>query len=67
LKQHTRIVRYNPDDHYALLTFANGKIEKQELNQGSSFLSQSSGFINIGDSVSAVSIINGKGIKKIFH
>jgi hypothetical protein len=59
-----RILRVNPGDRFALLTFTNGKIQKQELNQGSSFLSQSASFISLGDSVSSVRITDRKGVVK---
>ncbi|HEY4936378.1 MAG TPA: VCBS repeat-containing protein, partial [Puia sp.] len=64
MKKKQHIVRVAPGDRYALLKFTNGKIQKQELNQGSSFLSQSSNFLNIGDSVSSVRIVNGQGVVK---
>ena len=56
-----RIIPVNPGDLFAILTFSDGKIQKQELNQGSSFLSQSASFLDIGDHVSSVSITNVKG------
>jgi hypothetical protein len=56
-----RIIPVKPGDLFAILTFNDGKIQKQELNQGSSFLSQSASFLNIGDLVSSVSITDDKG------
>ncbi len=55
------MIPVNPDDRFAILTFNDGKIQKQELNQGSSFLSQSASFMNISDLVSSVSITDDKG------
>jgi enediyne biosynthesis protein E4 len=42
---HQHIIRLRPGDLYALFTLANGKTRKEEVYRGSSFLSQSSGFI----------------------
>jgi hypothetical protein len=61
LKKKQGMVSISPDDRYALLSLKNGKIQRQELNQGSSFLSQSSSFLNIGDQVMSVRIANKKG------
>ena len=57
-----RIVRVNPGDRFAMMTFANGKIQKQELNQGSSFLSQSASFLTVGKNVTAISITDIHGL-----
>jgi hypothetical protein len=61
LNKKQRMVSVNPGDLFAILTFNDGKIQKQELNQGSSFLSQSGSFLNIGNLVSSVSITDNKG------
>jgi ASPIC and UnbV/FG-GAP-like repeat len=61
LNKKQKIVRLQPGDRIALLKLTNGKTQKQELNQGSSFLSQSSGFLSLGDLVSSVQIINSQG------
>jgi hypothetical protein len=61
LKKKQRMINIHPDDRFALLSLKNGKIQKQELNQGSSFLSQSSSFLNIGEEVMSVRIANKKG------
>jgi hypothetical protein len=53
-----RIIHLEPGDRTALLTFSNGKIQKQELNQGSSFLSQSASFLSVSDLVTTVQIRN---------
>jgi hypothetical protein len=62
LNKKQRIVRVDPGDRFAFLKLTNGKIQKQELNQGSSFLSQSANFLSVGDSVSSVRIVDGKGV-----
>ena len=61
-KQKQRILRVARGDRFAILTFANGKFQKQELNQGSSYLSQSSGFISIGELVRSVKITDSRGM-----
>jgi hypothetical protein len=61
LKKKQGMVTIGPDDRYALLSLKNGKIQRQELNQGSSFLSQSSSFLSIGDQVMSVRIADKKG------
>ncbi len=62
LKKRQRIVPVHPGDRFALLTLANGKTQKQELNQGSSFLSQSASFLSVGENVSAIRIADSKGL-----
>jgi len=57
-----RLVDVDPGDRFALLKLDNGKVQKQELNQGSSFLSQSASFISLGQSVSSVQISNNRGV-----
>jgi hypothetical protein len=50
----------------ARLQLQNGQWQKMELNYGSSFLSQSSRFINLPAGVKAVELTDSKGsIKKI--
>jgi ASPIC and UnbV/FG-GAP-like repeat len=64
LNSKQRIIRIDPGDRFALLKLTKGKIQKQELNQGSSFLSQSAPFISIGSLVSSVQIINNRGVAR---
>ena len=66
LKENNGIIRLEPEDQSALLKFANGKIQKQELNHGSSFLSQSAPFLSVGDFVSSVQITNDQALSEIF-
>jgi hypothetical protein len=61
LNRKQRVIRVTPEDRSAILKFSNGKIQKQELNQGSSFLSQSVSFLSVGDLVTSVQITNNKG------
>jgi ASPIC and UnbV/FG-GAP-like repeat len=62
-----RFVDVDPGDQFALLKLNNGKVQKQELNQGSSFLSQSASFISLGQSVSSVQISNNHGVVRTIH
>ncbi len=67
LNKKQRIVRVNKEDRSAILKLSNGKIQKQELNQGSSFLSQSASFLTVGDLVTSVQITNNRGaVRSIF-
>ena len=61
LKRKTRILRITPADVSALIQFKNGTIRKEEFYYGSSFLSQSSRFLTIGDDVTLVQITDSKG------
>jgi len=51
----------NAEDMDIIVTLKNGRKRKMENYTGSSFLSQSSSFIEINDQISAVEIINRKG------
>jgi hypothetical protein len=62
LKKRQGMVIVHPEDRFALLTLKNGKTQKQELNQGSSFLSQSASFISVGKNVSSIRISDVKGV-----
>jgi hypothetical protein len=64
LKSGPTIVKLNPDDLSATLTFNNGKIQKEEFYYGSSFLSQSSRFLSIGKNVTTAEILDIKGNKR---
>jgi FG-GAP-like repeat len=61
LKKKTSIISLQPDDASALVSYKNGSSRKQEFYYGSSFLSQSSRFIHIDNSVLSVTIYNSKG------
>jgi hypothetical protein len=64
LKKKQGMVNVRPRDRFALLTLKNGKTQKQELNQGSSFLSQSANLLSVGENISAIRIADDKGV---FH
>jgi hypothetical protein len=51
----------DPDDAYALVTLANGKIFKHEFYYGSTYLSQSSRALRYSESVVKIEVYNFKG------
>jgi len=57
-------VKVNGDDVFAILHFKDGRTEKTEFYNGSSFLSQSGRFLAISKNVSAVEITDSKGVKR---
>jgi hypothetical protein len=61
LKKDFHPVRLQPMDSYAIISYRNGKTVKKEFYYGDSFLSQSSRFIEVDDSMSAVSITDSYG------
>jgi len=67
LNKDQRTIRVDPADRVALLKLTNGKVQKQELNNGSSFLSQSASFLSVGNHVNSVEITNSHGaVRNIF-
>jgi hypothetical protein len=64
LKRKIKTMPVNPSDISALIRFKNGKTEKREFYSGSSFLSQSSGFIPVRDDVSGITIFEKNGNKR---
>jgi hypothetical protein len=67
VKNSTKQIPLMVDDVVALITLKNNKIQRHELNYGSSFLSQSSRFINISPEYKEATIINTKGIKRTIN
>ncbi|MDP9041742.1 MAG: VCBS repeat-containing protein, partial [Bacteroidota bacterium] len=61
LNKSQRTFRIDAMDRFALLKLTNGKIQKQELNNGSSFLSQSASFLSVGSLVTTIQITNSQG------
>jgi hypothetical protein len=47
-------------DSYALITYKNGKTEKQEFYYGSSFLSQSARFVKLNDQMVSITFFDDK-------
>ncbi|HEV3326786.1 MAG TPA: VCBS repeat-containing protein [Puia sp.] len=64
LKKGPDQVKLNVDDVSAMLYFNDGRIQKTEFYNGSSFLSQSGRFLAVGKNVSKAEIINSKGVRR---
>ena len=65
-QSNAREIPVSGDDEVAIFSLANGKVHRQELNYGASFLSQSCRSLRILTGAKYVSIINSKGkIRKI--
>lgn len=56
-----RLMAVNSDDSYAIIKLRNGKLRREELNYGASFLSQSSRFLTLNDMVTEITVFNSKG------
>ncbi len=63
-KKFQNFVSLNPDDKIIFIHLKNGGIRKQEVYHGNSYLSQSSLFIAINNSVGSIEIINNKNRKR---
>lgn len=61
LKRKVRIIKIEPSDISALITFKNGMIQKQEFYYGSSFLSQAGRFLISDQNVVGITIKNDRG------
>lgn len=59
------IVRPQPDDVYAVIHLKNGQKRKEEFSFGSSFLSQSSRYIELNTSVVSIEIVNNKNQQRM--
>lgn len=64
-KEKMQQVKANADDVAAILHFKDGRTQKTEFYNGSSFLSQSGRFLSIGNNVATVEMINNRGIRRI--
>ncbi|MBS1599081.1 MAG: VCBS repeat-containing protein [Bacteroidetes bacterium] len=64
LNKKPSLVKLNPDDIRAVINFKNGKIQKEEIYNGSSFLSQSGKFLSIGKDAVSAEITNSRGVKR---
>jgi len=60
-----KIISLKPGDKTILITLTDGQIRKEEVDHGSSFLSQSSQFITVNASAKKIEIINTKGEKRV--
>ena len=61
LNTKVQLIKTNPDDRMAIIHFKNGKIQKEEIYYGSSFLSQSGRFISVNGNVSFIDITDHGG------
>ncbi|WKN29698.1 VCBS repeat-containing protein [Porifericola rhodea] len=64
LSEGKKLVRAQPQDAYALLTFKDGRISKQELTYGSAYLDQAERCITISDKIKSVQIVDYKGNRR---
>ncbi len=62
LKKAPSSIKLDPDEVRALLHFKDGRIQKAEVYNGSSFLSQSGRFLAVSSSISYVEVFNNKGV-----
>ncbi|MDB5247948.1 MAG: RNA-binding protein [Segetibacter sp.] len=62
LRNHLETIALEPSDVSVLIRHKSGKVQKQEVGYGASFLSQSARFINAGNTVESIEIkdYNGK-------
>jgi hypothetical protein len=67
LKKDLRLLPLQPGDAGALIRFRDGRIQKREIGYGSSFLSASGRFLNLGDGIQSVEIIDNKSNKREIH
>jgi hypothetical protein len=67
LKKSMKIIEWQPDDTYAEIRFKNGTRQKQEYYRGSSYLSQSSAFLSVGDNVAGVAVTNDKNQTRVIN
>ena len=59
-----KLVTYNANDRYMLITLTTGQVRKDEVYNGSSFLSQSSNFLSINKNIRKIEIYNNRGEKR---
>jgi ASPIC/UnbV protein/VCBS repeat protein len=64
LNKKPNLVKLNADDISAVISFSNGKIQKEEFYYGSSFLSQSANFLALGKNAVSAEITNSRGVKR---
>jgi hypothetical protein len=67
LKNNIKTIEWQPDDRYVEIRYKNGVLQKQEYYCGSSYLSQSSGFLTVGNDVAEVAITNRKNQTRVIN
>ncbi len=65
--QEGKIIRLFPGDNFALVHLKKGQIRKEEFSYGSSFLSQSSRFMQLNPSIVSIEIYNNKNQKRVIN
>jgi hypothetical protein len=63
-KQSVKCIPLLADDVSVVIKYKNGKIRKQEIYYGASFLSQSGRFLNVDGTIADVAVTNSKGISR---
>lgn len=64
LKRAINLVPVLAGDISAVIKYKNGKLRREEIYYGSSFLSQSARFLNIDDNIASVLLTNNKGTSR---
>ncbi len=64
LNRQSLLIPAMPDEFVANIQYASGKKQRQELNYGSSFLSQSGRFLLLTAPAQSVEFVNNRGIKR---
>jgi len=67
LKTSNKLIPLQSFDVSALITFRNGKKQEREISYGSSFLSQSSRFLSVGDNMSSVLVKSSDGKTRLIN
>jgi hypothetical protein len=64
LKRKPNLIRLMPDDSFALLHTKDGRTQKTEFYNGSSFLSQSGRFLTVPNGITGIEIVNSRGANR---
>jgi hypothetical protein len=67
LEKNTGAIPINTGDVSALIRYKNGKIQKQELYYGSSFLSQSARFLRTDSTMSNITVTDDRGHRRVIR
>jgi hypothetical protein len=62
-----KIISAGEHDAYAIITYNNGSIAKQEFYYGNSFLSQSARFMQVDDGMKSVVLVDNKGNRRVVN
>lgn len=61
LKRNIKSVLLEPEDVSAIITYKTGKVRRQEIYYGASFLSQSGRFLKVDENMTNIKVINNRG------